>query len=226
MEISLKQRLIGASVLIALAVIFFPMFLDGSGQKGRVTNKSIVIPEPEFKFEDQLPRIEDMGAEPLATSSLQSNSVATPETTIKPEDSSNTAPSTEPTQPPAKSQPVTKPPTLSKKQTPLASNPTPETRSKPTPKTRSEPKPTTKANSTPLGWVVQVGSFKHKKNAVNLRNKLRRAGYAAFEDTSGNSKSPIYRVKVGPESRRDRAIALRARLLAQQKLKGIVIQNR
>ena len=217
MEISLKQRLIGASVLIALAVIFVPMFLDGSGQEGGVADKSVVIPEPEFKFEEQLPRLEEMGSEPLATSPLQSNRVVTPETKELSEGSLNTPSSAEPVQPQAKSQPIIQPPMVSEVQVPLVT--------KPTPKSKFEPKSTTKSNSNSSGWVVQVGSFRQKENAVNLRNKLRRAGYAAFEDKSGNAKTPIYRVKVGPESKRDRAIALRAKLLAQQKLKGIVIQH-
>ena len=218
MEISLKQRLIGASVLIALAVIFVPMFLDGSGQERRATDESIVIPEPEFKFEEQLPRLDQMGSEPLATSPLQSNEVATPKTTIRSEESLSTpTPTAPPQKPPAKSQPIVKPSVVSEVQVPLVTEPTS--------KSKFESKPTTQAKPTSSGWVVQVGSFRHKNNAVSLRNKLRRAGYAAFEDAGGNTKTPVYRVKVGPESRRDRAIALRARLLSQQKLKGIVIQH-
>ncbi len=44
MDLALKQRLVGASVLIALAVIFLPLLFDGSAQDG---NQSITIEIPQ-----------------------------------------------------------------------------------------------------------------------------------------------------------------------------------
>lgn len=55
MDISLKQRLIGAVVLIGLGVIFIPMLLDGSGRSARVTLDVAIPPEPVFKSRDALP---------------------------------------------------------------------------------------------------------------------------------------------------------------------------
>ena len=49
MDISLKQRLVGAVVLIGLGVIFIPMILDGSGRSARVTMDVAIPPEPVFK---------------------------------------------------------------------------------------------------------------------------------------------------------------------------------
>jgi len=51
METTLKQRLIGAAVIIALAVIFVPMILDGSGRQESVALNMEVPPEPTFTFE-------------------------------------------------------------------------------------------------------------------------------------------------------------------------------
>lgn len=55
MDFALKQRLVGAIVLIALAVIFLPMLLDGSGTPETLDVK-VRIPErseaPESRFED------------------------------------------------------------------------------------------------------------------------------------------------------------------------------
>lgn len=48
MDPRLKQRLVGAAVLLALAVIFLPMLLDGSGQDAAVSLREPVPPEPEF----------------------------------------------------------------------------------------------------------------------------------------------------------------------------------
>lgn len=52
MEPELKQRLIGASVVIALAIIFVPMLFDGGADKNKNQSISIEIPQsPESKLE-------------------------------------------------------------------------------------------------------------------------------------------------------------------------------
>src|ERR1700743_1882822 len=52
MDPALKQRLLGAAVLIALAIIFVPMFLSNSPQKQESTTLNLDIPaETEHKFE-------------------------------------------------------------------------------------------------------------------------------------------------------------------------------
>ncbi|MCG5524132.1 SPOR domain-containing protein [Ectothiorhodospira haloalkaliphila] len=48
MEAPLKQRLLGATVLVALAVIFLPMLLDGSGREARLDTTQAIPPEPVF----------------------------------------------------------------------------------------------------------------------------------------------------------------------------------
>ncbi len=46
METDLKKRLIGAAILIALAVIFIPMVLDGAGYEARLTEAPRIPPPP------------------------------------------------------------------------------------------------------------------------------------------------------------------------------------
>lgn len=75
-------------------------------------------------------------------------------------------------------------------------------------------------------WIVQVGSFGQENNALVLRDKLRAAGFQAFIQSSKDTGSEVYRVRVGPEAKRDQADGLRARLLEEQKLKGIVLSHR
>ncbi|HEX2237727.1 MAG TPA: hypothetical protein VHJ19_05075, partial [Gammaproteobacteria bacterium] len=50
METSLKQRLIGAAVIVALAVIFIPMLFDNAERKKPATLDMSVPPEPEYTF--------------------------------------------------------------------------------------------------------------------------------------------------------------------------------
>ncbi len=46
----LKQRIVGAVVLISLAVIFLPMLLDGAGQKRDSFEENPIPEKPDFNF--------------------------------------------------------------------------------------------------------------------------------------------------------------------------------
>ena len=50
MDINLKQRLVGAVVLVSLAVIFIPMILDGRDPSVNYITKSNIPPKPERDF--------------------------------------------------------------------------------------------------------------------------------------------------------------------------------
>ncbi|MGH8502650.1 MAG: SPOR domain-containing protein [Gammaproteobacteria bacterium] len=50
MDISLKQRLLGGALLVAMAVIFLPMLFDGSAREEPVTLDMDVPPEPAYTF--------------------------------------------------------------------------------------------------------------------------------------------------------------------------------
>lgn len=49
-------------------------------------------------------------------------------------------------------------------------------------------------------WHIQVGSFADPKNAISLRNKLRKAGYKAFDKAADDGRHT--RVFVGPSTQR------------------------
>jgi len=49
-DISLKQRLLGGALLVAMAVIFLPMLFDGSAREKPVTLDMDVPPEPAYTF--------------------------------------------------------------------------------------------------------------------------------------------------------------------------------
>lgn len=48
------------------------------------------------------------------------------------------------------------------------------------------------------GWVVQVGSFGQRDNALKLRDRLREAGFPAFIEPFQRDEKALYRVRVGP----------------------------
>src|SRR5262249_49589734 len=72
-------------------------------------------------------------------------------------------------------------------------------------------------------WVIQLGSFKNKANALRLVNQLRANGYHAFIQKISTTFGEHTRVFVGPENKRMTANALANRLESEMHVKGIVI---
>lgn len=72
-------------------------------------------------------------------------------------------------------------------------------------------------------WVIQMGSFKSKTNALKLVNRLRANGYHAFIKKSSGLLGENTRVFVGPEKKKSNAHALASRLNNDVHIKGIVL---
>lgn len=73
-------------------------------------------------------------------------------------------------------------------------------------------------------WVIQLGSFTNHQHAQSLEKRLRRQGFAAFTRRSQNRDGIRFtRVLVGPETRRDRADKLAARISKRLQSKAIVV---
>jgi len=72
-------------------------------------------------------------------------------------------------------------------------------------------------------WVIQLGSFKNKANALRLVNRLRSSGYPAFIQKISTTFGESTRVFVGPEYKKDSAHALAMKLDNDLHLHGIVI---
>ncbi len=72
-------------------------------------------------------------------------------------------------------------------------------------------------------WVIQLGSFRNKSNALRLVNQLRANGYPAFIQQISTALGDNTRVFVGPESKPQAARSLALRLKTDMKLNGIVI---
>lgn len=72
-------------------------------------------------------------------------------------------------------------------------------------------------------WVIQIGSFKNKANALRLVNQLRASGYKAFIQQVSTSLGSSTRVFVGPEPKHASARAIVKKLKAELKINGIVI---
>jgi DedD protein len=196
MEQNLKQRLVGAIVLVSLAVIFIPIILEGPDDEW--TPRSHSIPEP--------PQIDYRASMQLQL----------PADTQKPATAS-----TEPADMQAPAQPAQTAVTPSAPPIPEP-EPAPQPESVAAEKPAApEAAPASSVAALPAGWYVQVGSFSQQMNASGLRDRLSSAGY----DTRLQATGSTYRVLVGPSGTRKQAEQQRDKLLAKQQLKGIVIQQ-
>lgn len=88
-------------------------------------------------------------------------------------------------------------------------------------------KPTVRANSLmelkDAAWVVQIGSFKDKANALRLVNQLRASGYRAFVQDMSTATGESTRVFVGPENKRNSARIMAIQLEKDLNLHGVVL---
>lgn len=71
-------------------------------------------------------------------------------------------------------------------------------------------------------WVIQAGSFGDKKNAIILREKLRKQGFNAFVEKSDKK---LFRVRIGPELDKKRAEKTKARLEKINNMKTILVSE-
>jgi len=211
-EFPLKQRLIGAAVIIALAVVIIPMLLKGSGHKG--VQEIPPPPQPNGAVTNGAVREESVPLPPADSSGQVVETPAVPESAAPaPAESASPAASTPP---PAESTPAP------------AAAPAPAVT--PTP-TASAPPPAAApaaavAATEPQSWVVQVGSFGEESKAMALRDRLRKDKFNAFvERYASADHHTMFRVRVGPELERTRAEALQKRLAEQEKLKGFVTHH-
>lgn len=89
------------------------------------------------------------------------------------------------------------------------------------------PKPVVRANSLAelkeAAWVVQIGSFKDKANALRLVNQLRASGYRAFLQDMSTATGESTRVFVGPENKRNSARIMAIQLEKDLNLHGVVL---
>jgi cell division septation protein DedD len=64
-------------------------------------------------------------------------------------------------------------------------------------------------------WVVQVGSFSNAERAGALVAELRVAGMPAFSEKVSSANGTVYKVRIGPELERSKAVELARKVKAQ-----------
>lgn len=240
----LKQRLVGAIVLISLGIIFIPMLLTGTG--GLTTGDLPTNIPPKPLYEIQAPAVLPMEQKNLPEPVLEP--IPEPAAAIDDRQTAQALEKPAPVDDKVDVAVVDTAPADVKKAKPVAETtpPTPATESdkpektqpaeqkttaKPVAKTTTTakvetPKPKAKPKAKqPIvsGWVVQLGSFSVEKNALKLRDKLRKNGHASFVEAYERNGKISYRVRVGPELTRELAGELKTQLKKETKIDGLVM---
>jgi len=193
MEQKLKERLVGAAVLVAVAVIFIPIIFTDSPETEVILGSN--IPEkPETNFSSRIiPVIESddkSSSTPIDSENIESG-----------KSQQNDAPIIE--------QKVVAEKVISTKENNAEKILTTEVEGS-----------TTVGLSA---WIVQLGSFTEEDNAQSLNEKLRTAGYPSFVEPLKRDGKISYRVRVGPEIKRSEADMLLKKLKEKMQLDGIVV---
>jgi DedD protein len=197
MDQNIKNRLVGIIVIFALAVVFLPMILDGSGV--RKDKFEVVIPpppavdaNPEFDT-----RIIELNAEAKAIPELEQRFV-------------DEVSSAEPVEP----EPATKETSAKKK----ADSEVAKASASPT----AAVEPTKVGGDS---WVLQVGSFQDRKKALVQRDKLRKSNVSAvFIEQFNVNQKPSYRVRLGPFINREQTRVAQNKIKAKHDIDGIIMK--
>ncbi|WP_202370411.1 SPOR domain-containing protein [Pseudomonas sp. MWU318] len=205
-----KQRMVGALVLVALAVIFLPMLFSRQDEQRQVTVDApaapqapavaqvqlepVAVPEPQALPQEPVPSDEEVAEQSAPSMPIASAPAPAPAPVAKPV-APAPVPAAKPTTAPAQ---------------PIAAAPTkPDT-------TQSR----VDANGLSVSWSVQLASLSSRASAESLQKTLRSQGYNAYI-RSADGKNRVF---VGPLIERAEADRLRDLLSRQQNLKGFVVR--
>ena len=185
MDKALKQRLVGASVLIALAVVVLPMLLSGQPDNQQEARSIEVPPKPsELSFETR--------RFPVGDQTNDQPSIA--ETNTGPDVSSGT-----PIETGVKlAVPLQSDESSAGSESGVASQTDPVEVQVQPPEPESVPVAIEDETQKPGRYLVQVASFSTTANADRLSSRLKADGLAVLMDTIEAAVGILHRVRVGP----------------------------
>lgn len=200
MDPNVKNRLVGVIVICALAVIFLPMILDGSGMH-RDRLEVVIPPQPQVSANPEFePKMVELQAKVDALPQLEARHIdenSSPEAESK----TSAAQTGEDAGKPAAGSPEAAAP----------------------PAVESED-----AAPIPSGgdsWVLQVGSFQDRGKALAQRDRLRKSNIAAvFIEQFEYQEMPSYRVRLGPFLNREQTRVAQNKIKAKYDIDGIIMK--
>jgi len=206
MDQRLKERVIGAIVVVGLGVIFIPMLLSGP------KDRAAMVGHMDGPGGDGNTRV--------VTIDLREHSGVTPRPDALQPSAQTSAPElqTDSARAVARGGPATQ--DKAPAETPVPPRPAAQGTSQ-----SAVPGPSPQAQPAAAGdWAVQVGSFSSRENAARLASQLKEQGFAAYVSRYQDGGRILHRVRVGPVATRPEAESLAERL-SQAGQKAKVVPN-
>lgn len=214
----LKQRVIGALVLLALIIIFVPMLFNRQDDARKVVVEAPPQPAAPVVPSTEVQPVQTPEAPPV---------VVVPDEPAKPLGKPQTPIAGTAGQAPTQNAPVNAAPSQPQAAAPVAKAPAAPApvASAPaapaaTPAPVAKPESRLGAANLPNSWSVQLASLSSRPSADALQAKLRSQGYNAYVRTADG----MNRVFVGPVIERSEADRLRDQLNKQNGVKGFVVR--
>lgn len=201
MDTALKQRLVGASVLIALAVVVLPMLLGGRPDNSNPESQKIELPPQPAELDFETRRY-PVGEEKSSAPRKQESEPPRP--LPSPKSSGETEPDMA-QEPPGQDRPVQESPP------PVASIEVESQKAPDLDPVESESVPTQNDGR----YVVQVASFGAADNANRLSETLSSYGYDVRVDAVKSDVGTLHRVRVGPYASENDADGVVSKLQSQ-----------
>ncbi len=202
--VNIKQRIIGAIVLVSLGVIIIPLLLNG----GSISQQAIYgtnIPPVPTSLNKTLPAIKPMETMP-APEPVESRPVEHPaakdHSAIKKIVHENV-------------KRVSKKVNINQNKTSVKSSPASVFKKAEAPKSKK----------ITQAYTLQIASFGSQGNAFSLRNKLRKKHFKAYIEAVSTAKGKRYRLRVGPYLKYDQLLLIQKRIEQQFKLNKTIIVN-
>lgn len=198
MNQSAKQRIVGAVVLLTLALIFLPIIFDGQGSyQGTVTSRIPDVPN--------IPILEiPIQTRPMVIANTDAINANNPTAG----DSSLATTAEAVIEEPAQADQSDDFEVMINASEPVFIREVPNL----------------SATGLPEGWSVRLGSFSNSENATSLVQKLQAAGYKAYTRRIQSEENVLTRVFVGPWIDTSRINEYQKQLQEQFQLAGIVVR--
>jgi DedD protein len=197
----LKQRLVGALILLALGVVFWPIIFVEPGTRSGA-EQAVIPPRPRVETTPIEPP-DHVGLRP--SRELQAYRELEQEAGEAAGEAGPLVPAPEPA---------------------LPAEDTPAAVPAPPPVTRSTPpeKPVIDAEGVPVAWVLQVASLSSASKAEALRQQLLELDHKAYVKKVRREGRDLHRVYVGPKFERARLETIKQEVDARFKVQSVIMR--
>lgn len=216
----LKQRLIGALILVALGVVFWPIIFVEPDDRSRDVSQRMPPPPIVDTTPIAPPDKAGLREEPLTDAQIESGDIEKQADEIDvaiPTDQQSVQGETGETQPNSTSVNAVAASEIVAKTTSVPD-------SQRVGRSEAPVKPQLDAQGLPVAWILQVASVSDRTKANRLRDELQSLDEKAYIKQVKRGDETLYRIYVGPKFEQAKLDALKPKVDAQFKVKSMVVR--